>query len=206
MGEWLSGMSGIETMFLICAVVGGILFLCRLVLQLMGGDTEVADDLPDDIPDDVPDDVAAADADIGDSDVSFRLISIQGIMAFLMIFGLVGLAVKQSTSGSDAQAIILASAGGLGVMVLQWKLMVYLLKLQSSGTLKIANAVGAEGTVYLTIPAGGTGQVRVIVQDQMRVFDATSADRTEIPTGEGIRVVSVASGSILVVKRAAAAS
>ena len=197
MGAWLQSMSSLEILFLVCAVVGGVLFVCKLVLQLMGGDTDMADDLPDDVPDDVP----VVDMGIGDSDVSFRLISLQGVMAFLMIFGLVGLALKRTGTGGDAQALILAVAGGFGVMFLQAKLMTYLLRLQTSGTLDMRNAVGAEGTVYLTIPSNGTGKVRVVVQERLKVFDATAMSKQPIETGERIRVVEVTGGSILVVEK-----
>jgi membrane-bound ClpP family serine protease len=81
--------------------------------------------------------------------------------------------------------------------------MVYLLRLQSSGTLSMGQAVGAHGTVYLTIPADGAGKARVVVQNRLKIFDATSKYNEEISTGERIRVIEVASGNILVVEKVA---
>ena len=74
MGEWFGTMSGLERIFSICAFIGIILFLARMVLQFMGGDD-------------------GGDADIGDSDASFHYISVQGVTVFLLMFGLIGRAL-----------------------------------------------------------------------------------------------------------------
>jgi membrane-bound ClpP family serine protease len=73
--------------------------------------------------------------------------------------------------------------------------------LQSSGTIDVQNAVGQEGTVYLTIPADGTGKAQVTVQDRLKVYEAVSEYGEEIPSGERIKVVKVVSGNILVVEK-----
>ena len=97
---FLSDMNGLEKIFAVCAIVGGVLFIIRLVLQFMGGDfdADAADGL-DGL--DGVDGLDGADADfdveIGDTDYSFKLISFQGLTAFFAMFGLVGLAMlKQS--------------------------------------------------------------------------------------------------------------
>ncbi len=196
-------METLQTVFLICTIVGGVLFLLRLVLQFMGADTDVGE-VPDDIPTDIPDDVPDVDGAMADSDISFRVISFQGIMAFLLMFGVVGLCVPPTTSDDAAKTLILAIGAGVATMVLQAKLMVYLLRLQSSGTLDMRETVGKEGTVYLTIPADGTGKAQIVVQNQLKLFDATSKYKEEIPTGERVRVTEVASGRILVVEKVVA--
>jgi membrane-bound ClpP family serine protease len=189
-------MSGLELVFVVCAVFGGILFVFRLIMQLVGGDTDVAGEMPDDVP--------TGDALAGDADVSFRLISFQGIMAFFMMFGLVGLAFKRTMTGDDTKAVIVAAGAGIAVMFLQAKLMVYLLRLQSSGNINMQMAVGREGTVYLTIPPGGTGKAQIVVQNRLKIFDAISKSGDEIPTGDRVRVAEITDGNILVVERIAA--
>jgi membrane protein implicated in regulation of membrane protease activity len=72
-------------------------------------------------------------------------------------------------------------------------------KLQSEGTLDVWNALGKEGTVYLTIPPTGKGIVQINVQDTLRELSAVSKDKTEIKTGERIVVVDIVGGSTLVV-------
>jgi membrane protein implicated in regulation of membrane protease activity len=202
-------MSGLETVFLICAVAGGVLFLFRLVMQFLGAGLDAGGDLPSDIPHDIPQDVPHdihAHTGAASSEASFKLITIQGIMAFLMMFGLVGFAFEKTMPGNDPKAIVAAVAVGVAVMFLQAKLMQFLLRLQSSGTINLDNALGQEGTVYLTIPADGIGKVEVLVQNRLKIFDACSAEKTAIPTGEPVRVVEVTEGNVLVVERVSAKS
>ena len=199
-------MDTLEKIFLGCAVVGGALFLVRLVLFFLGGhldgDVDSSPDLPHDLPYDVPHDVAGHLEAMDQADASFRLISFQGIMGFLMMFGLVGLALKKTTSGSDAQALILSGAAGVAMMFAQAKLMFYLLRLQSIGNLDPRRAIGNTGTVYLTIPENDAGKVRIVVQNRLKVMDAVSRNKEKIPTGERVRVVDVTDGNVLVVEKA----
>jgi membrane protein implicated in regulation of membrane protease activity len=72
-------------------------------------------------------------------------------------------------------------------------------RLQSSGTLRTADAVNSTGTVYLTIPAGGTGRVSINFRNHLREFDAVEKNGTEITSGTPIRVVRV-NANVLVVE------
>ena len=202
----MANMSSIDLFFLVCAVIGGALFLVRTILFFVGGigDTDLDGDIggmdldfDGDIDVDFDGDL---DHDFGNTDTSFRILSLQGITAFFMMFGLVGLAVS-----TGAQNPFLAVLGGLASgLVSVWiisKIYSSMKKLQADGTLKFENAAGKEGTIYLTIPKGGTGQVRVAIQGSMRILDATSIDGKEIRTGENIRVEKVISGNILVVSK-----
>ena len=143
---------------------------------------------------------ADLDHNFGDTDTSFRILSLQGITAFFMMFGLVGLAVSTGSQNSF-MAVLGGLASGLVAVWIISKIYSGMKKLQADGTLKFENAAGKEGTVYLTIPKGGTGQVRVSIQGSMRILDATSIDGKEIQTGENIRVEKVISGNILVVSK-----
>jgi len=202
----MANMSSIDVFFLICAVIGGALFLVRTVLFFMGGigDTDLDGDIGGvdlDLDGDIdPSFDGGLDDSLGDTDTSFRILSVQGITAFFMMFGLVGLAVS-----TGAQNSFLAVLGGLASgMAAVWfisKIYSGMAKLQADGTMKFENATGKEGTVYLKIPKGGTGQVRVSVQGALRVLDAISADGEEIKTGENIRVEKIVSGNILVVRK-----
>jgi len=81
------------------------------------------------------------------------------------------------------------------------KLLALMLKLQSSGTLNLNSAVGAEGRVYLTIPAGGTGKVQVVIQERMLELDAQSENGEEIRTDENVTVVRLLAGEKLLVRK-----
>jgi hypothetical protein len=74
-------------------------------------------------------------------------------------------------------------------------------RLQTEGTIDIQNTIGTEGSVYLTIPKNGTGQVQLIAQGSLKIFDAVSNNKNAIATGENVRVTGVASGTTLIVEK-----
>jgi len=188
---------GMEWFFLLCALIGGTLFMVRLVLQFVGGDTDM--DADGDIDIDMDGDVDVGDG--GDTDISFKLLSLQGITSFALMFGLVGLAMMRQSGRNAIWALVAATvAGSATFWLMQWifnKAKV----LQSSGNIKMKNAVGKEGDVYLTIHPHGTGKVRVSIQNHLKVWNATTDSNHEIKTGERVRVTGVVSGTVLVVEK-----
>lgn len=193
MVETLEAMTWLEKIFLACAVVGGALFLVRMALLFLGGDGGGGSDL--DL------DVDGAGGHGFESDAAFKVLSLQGITAFLMMFGIVGLALLRENGVADGWAVLGATAAGLGAAWLIAKMFRAMGRLQSSGTLDLANAVGQEGTVYLRIPAGGTGKVTVTVQEHLQTLDAVSDGGAELPTGQRVRVTRVLGGTVLVVEK-----
>ncbi len=183
MSVFFEGLGRLELFFVVCALIGGGMLLLRLLLLLVGfGDHgEGADVHPD-------------------SDTGFQLLSIQGITAFFMMFGLVGYALLRTTTWSAAFASVGAVVAGIGSMFLIQRIFLSMGRLQSSGTLPTDRAVGGDGSVYLTIPARGTGRVQVAIAGRLREFEATSADGGALATGELVRVTGV-SGDVLVVER-----
>ena len=190
---------GMEWFFLLCALIGGTLFMIRLVLQFVGGDTDMDADGDIDIDVDMDGDVDVGDG--GDSDISFKLLSLQGITSFALMFGLVGLAMMRQ-SGQDAiRALVAATVAGSATFWLMKWIFNKAKVLQSSGNIKMKNAIGKEGDVYLAIPPHGTGKARVSVQNHLKVWNATTDSNQEIKTGERVRVTGVVSGNVLVVEK-----
>jgi membrane protein implicated in regulation of membrane protease activity len=227
MGSILS----IEFVFLASAIIGGVLFLLRIVLLFvgvggdhggdLGGAGHVGDlgdlggaghigdfgDMADaghigDLGGSIGDahGVELHDGDVGSTDVSFKFLSIQGVSAFFLLFGLVGLAVTKGGGGVWV-SLPAGLAAGLITVWIVGLIFAGMQRLQADGTLRTENAVGMDGTVYLTIPEGGTGKVNVSVQGALREFEAVSRDNQRIETGTRVRVVEVKSGGILVVER-----
>ena len=191
----MTELTWIEIIYWASTIIGGTLFILRLIMMFIGGD--MSEDGMD----------AALDAggfegsgDHADANMSFQLLSVQGLTSFFMMFGLVGLALLKAN-----QPVLLTVIGGMlagfatvaisGVIFTQMK------RLQTEGTINIQNTIGSEGSVYLTIPKNGTGQVQVIAQGSLKIFDAVSNHKTSIATGEKIRVTGVAGGNILVVEK-----
>ena len=182
----LDALSGMELLFAGSALLGGLLFLAWFVLTMIGG---LAGDIAGDI----------FGADVGfDADLSFKALTFQGISAFTMMFGLIGLAIMQANYDVTLAILGGAAAGGLSMYAVA-KLFQGFLMLESEGTMKIDEAIGARGTVYLRIPTTGTGQVQVTFQGTERTLDAISNGEVEIGTGTYITVVDRV-GTVLVVE------
>jgi membrane protein implicated in regulation of membrane protease activity len=185
---FMESLTAMETFYAACALFGGALFLARTVMMFLGhsGDVET--------------DFHAGEAH-GDADVGFKLLSLHGLTAFFMMFGLVALALSKQNHVAELWAVAGGVAGGLLTVWLIGKIFIGMKSLQSDGTMRVENAVGQEGSVYLTIRPGKTGQVSVPVQGQLRIFDASTEESAELKTGERVKVVRVAGGSVLVVAK-----
>ena len=180
-------MNRLQLVFTVCALVGGTLFLIRLAIQLLGFDSDTSAEHPGEI-------------DSSHTDASFKMLSLLGITAFLMMFGLGGRAMMESRPGAPLPALIVALlAGGVSMwlMAFLFKLMK---KMQSDGTSKIEKAVGQEGSVYLTIPANDVGKVQIAVNGRLSVLDARAAGGQALQTGARVKVVRIANSNILEVE------
>jgi len=185
-----SDFNGLEMFFLGCAVIGGFFVLVKLVLQFVGGDagTDVG-----------VDGGIGSDTGHADSDGGFRALSLHGLSAFFMMFGLVGIALYRQSQVGVVTSIVGAVAAGLASVWFIGKIFQGAARLQSSGTLHVADAVGCTGTVYLTIPERGTGRVSLNFKNHLREFDAIEKNGAEVATGTLVRVVRV-NATVLVIE------
>jgi membrane protein implicated in regulation of membrane protease activity len=117
-----------------------------------------------------------------------------------MIFGLAGRALLVDSKVAPAWSFFGALLAGFLAMWLVGLVFYVMQRMQSSGTLVVANAVGKEGSVYLTIPSGSTGQVQLVFQNKQHVWDAVSAKKKEIPTGVRVKVVGLTGNNVLIVE------
>ena len=175
--------------FALLAFGGGLLFTIQLLLSFIGVgmDTE-----------------GSGIGDLGASDYSFKFLSIMSISSFCMvggIFGLYALTLFDPDSGWRIPAAVITTLITGGIMVyLSGLISSSLAKIQGSGTVKAANAVGKTAKVYLTIKPGKIGRVEVDVQGRRKYIDAVAQDPSkEFKTGELVKVVSVKDEDILVV-------
>jgi len=209
MTAFFENLNGIEKIFILCAILGSTLFLIRTVLFFLGGDADSEVDGDFDIDADIDvdgdidfdGDVDATDVGHIDSTASFHIFSLHGITGFFMMFGLVGFAMSKSSDLGPAISVLGGLAAGVFTMWLVAKIFMSMKRLQSDGTLNLKNAIGKDGTVYLTISAEGIGKVQVIVQERLKIFNAISAKKEEIKTGESIKVIKVINGNIFVVEK-----
>ncbi len=180
--------------FLTCAVLAGTVFVVQFLLAVAGIGIDA--DLPDDLPDDIP-----AGSDIHGSSWLFGVISFKTVITALTFFGLAGLGSLQSGLG-DPISLMIGLVFGLAAMYTVHWMMQLLIRLQHDGTVQIENAIGETATVYIPIPANGSGvgKVQLRVQDQIVEYAAQTSAPEKLATGTPVQVTDVVSPTIVQVE------
>ncbi len=174
--------------FLYSAIAGGALFLVQLVLSAMGaGDADI--------------DVGHHDlSGHGSADTAFKLLSLQGLTAFFGMFGLVGLALYHESKVGPSLSVLGGLLGGGLTTFFISRIFRAAKGLEGSGTIKLENAIGLTGTVYLGIAPHKPGKVTLTMAGRLLTLDATTAEQT-LETGTEVRVVRVlGDGTVSVIK------
>jgi len=187
-----------ETVFLLCAIVGGTLLICQFALGLLGfGHHDVGGhDIHVEAPHDVGHDADHghdhdADHDHGHS-WFVGVLTFRAVVAALTFFGLAGMAATERGL-EPLPSLGVALAAGAGALALVAFLMRSMARLRAEGNVRIDRAVGQTGTVYLSIPGhkAGAGKVHLKLQNRIVEYQAITA-LDELPTGSLVVVVSVA--------------
>ena len=195
MKEFFEGMSGLEQIYWIVAIIGSVIFGVIFLITIFGGM-----DIDADV--DVDMDVDAG-TDFNDFDSGgFHLFTFKNVMAFFTVFGWTGLSCLQNHC-STALTIIVSVFAGIVMMVLIASLFYWIMKMAQSGTMDIKNAIGNTGEVYIPIGAkrSKTGKIHIEVQGTFRELDAITDDKHELPTGQIIKVISIISQDLLLVTK-----
>ena len=185
-----------ETLFLVCAVIGGTLLVCQFLFGLLGlgghHDLGGGHDLHIDASHDVGHGDHPAD-DAHHGSVLVGMLTFRAVVAALTFFGLAGLAAL-GVGLPPVASLAVALAAGAGALVLVASLMRAIARLRSDGTVRVERTVGQTGTVYLSIPAhkAGVGKVTVVVQNRTMEYQALTAG-DELPTGARVVVAAVIS-------------
>lgn len=177
-----------ETFFLVCAGVGGTLIVLQFLAGAFGFGSDHGDVGHHDFG---ADHDAGHDAPHGDDNWFLGLLTFRAICAAITFFGLGGLVAGYYELPQTAQ-LATAFLAGFAALYLVATLMKALYRLRADGTIRIKNAIGRTGTVYLRVPSNksGPGKVTVSLQNRTVEFEAyTAAD--ELPTGTPIRVVAI---------------
>ncbi|MBT4065808.1 MAG: NfeD family protein [Euryarchaeota archaeon] len=190
--DWLADVLGVsapsalEFVFMACAFFGTIFFILMMGLMLIG-------DIFGGIVD------TAFDTDLSmDSSLAMELFSIQGIAAAIMMFGMTGMFVVEST-GIEVLAVVIGGISAGGSLYMVKSLMKGITNLQADGTMKHSDAIGQTGQVYSRIPKNGTGEIQVSVDGTLRTLEARAKDKTlHLPSGELIKVVDVIGATMIV--------
>ncbi|NOZ33768.1 MAG: hypothetical protein GXO80_00535 [Chlorobi bacterium] len=189
--SWWDALSSLQKIHWAIALPSTIIFVIQLIISLTAGvdsDINTTGDHNGDFS--------------GDSDTGMHIFSVKSILAFLMFYGWGGLAAIDKGMHVWWGVSGISLALGLIMMLFTAWIFFMLLKLQSSGTLVMENALGKEAEVYLTIPAKkkGNGKVQIIIQEGYKTLDAVTEDTEDIKTGSFVEVIEVVNDT-LVVKR-----
>ncbi|PIQ57999.1 MAG: hypothetical protein COW00_17985 [Bdellovibrio sp. CG12_big_fil_rev_8_21_14_0_65_39_13] len=127
MDQFWNALTILERGYLLAAIGGGTGFFFSVIVQFMGGDSDVSADSSVDL-----DNVSSHDG-MSDSDVSFKLMSFLGLTTFFTMFGLVGLALSKAGQLSPVWSILGGfAAGGINIAVMKGIFSMFK-KLQSTG-------------------------------------------------------------------------
>ncbi len=207
-------MSIAAQIFACVAVPSTLVLLVQTILLLLGigNDSDGAADSPADDVSNVGDDLPGADTDLGEGQVDspddfdgfgdLRIFTIRGIIAFLVVFGWVG--VLMDSSGAPLFATVpVAAVCGFAMMLALAFLFRAVLRLRSDGNTDNRNAIGTAGKVQLTVPPArrGEGKVHLMLQGAYVERDAVTDEEEPIPTGSEVVVIGVSGQTTLVVKR-----
>ncbi|MBI4559129.1 MAG: hypothetical protein HY706_16210 [Candidatus Hydrogenedentes bacterium] len=193
------------TLYMVCAILGGVILLCQFLLTLLGLGDHQFGDVGHDMGDTSGHDHAAAGHSDADASWFFSVLSFRSVVAAIAFFGLGGLAAQSSHLPSYLGFMTAMGAGAVALFVVAW-LMHLLGNLRAEGTVHIEHAIGGAGTVYLTIPSkrAGKGKVLLNLQSRTMEYEAITADQ-ELPTGTPVVVVGVLGPNVVEVAAASEA-
>lgn len=216
MEVWWNGLSHVLKILYCIAIPATLIFVIQTFLSFIGGleggegihfsDTSGLDlDTPDmdfidasdigELSHDISEAIGAGDGAV------LRVLTLQGMVAFLTVFGWSSIAAIQS-GGEEAASIFLGVILGLVAMLAVAKLIQLSAKLAENGTTDLKNAIGEMGRVYLPIPRKGGGEGKIMVQIQGSYMECSAISEGEegISTGSNVRVVDMI-GNVLVVEK-----
>ena len=188
--EFFEGLSVIGKVFWSTALLGSALLVVILIMSLMGGDMD--GDMEAD----------GTDFDADDGGVGFQFFTFKNLVAFFTIFGWTGISCLEN-GFSNGLTIIISTIAGLIMMALTSLLFYWMSKLAQSGTLKMKNAIGAIGEVYLPIGAkrSNIGKVQIKVQGSLRELEAITDSSETLSTTTIVKVVDIVSAELLLVEK-----
>ncbi len=167
-----------QTFFLTCAAVGGVILVAQLVLGFFGAEHH------------------GGDHHIGTQHDSasdgLQLLSARTLSAAVAFFG-IGALGASAIGLPTVVATVAGSALGIAAMFGVAFLMRAMLRFEHDGSIDIQRAVGQAATVYIPIPASeqGSGKVTMMLQGRTVEYQAVTADGQSLPTGAAVLIVDV---------------
>jgi len=195
MEAWWQGLSVLNKCFAVAALFFSVLFVWQLIGMFLGFDGEGHADAAH-----TGMDHAGSDSDHhGGGEIAFTLVSVRSVIAFGTLFSWAGtLYLMEGTH--PVVAFFYSFLWGMGAMIAVSYLVYRLVRMEERGNASIWSAMGEDGVVYMNLPSGGAGKIRVKVGGTVSYVDARSVNGEPLPAGTKVRVVGVVDGRTLEVK------
>lgn len=184
--EWFEAKDFFEQIYWIIAIPSTLILLIVLVTTFLGGDTDVDADFDTD-----------ADADGG---AGFQFFTFKNMIGFFTIFGWTGIGCIKNGYGSGL-VLFISIICGLIMMAAMASIFYMMTKMVEEGTMKMKNAIGRTGEVYLPIKSkrGAFGKVQIKIQGSTHELQALTDDEDDLAVGSVVKVVEVIDNTILLV-------
>jgi hypothetical protein len=183
---WWSGLYVLNQAFYMAATFFSVFFLAQLAMALIGlggADTDLDTHVEPMAVHDTP-------TDAGDSVLTFKLLSVRSIVAFFTLFSWAG-ALYMNQGLTVTRSLSYALVWGLAAMFVVSYIFHLLRRMTETGNQRITTCVGNFGMVYLDIPAGGQGEIRMPCSGVMTHFKARVAGGAAVKAGTAVRVTRV---------------
>lgn len=124
--------------------------------------------------------------------------SMRVISLFLVGFSGVGMMAYYAWNLSPGISTLLGIVFGLILGGIGYAFVVFFHKQQANSMVQTQEYIGVTGRVTIAIPQGGTGEISVTVNNQLRSIFAITADGSPLPEGRPAKIVSMAGGTATV--------
>ena len=215
MTEWWDGLDTVLKILYCIAIPSTLVLVIQTVLSLLGGfegggGIDASDTSGIDFHGGSDIGEIADASDMGDAsqfsdggnpaDFSIMsMITVQGIVTFLTVMG--WSSIVAIVSGAPALlSVLVGIVLGFFCMYAAARILHASRRLTENGTLDLRNAIGETGTVYIPIPADGSGIGKITMQLQGRYIEcsALSYEKKVLATGEMVRVTDVRNDVLIV--------
>ncbi len=185
-GGWWNELSLAKQLFYGIGLLAGLVSVILAVLAMIGMEHHDAVD-------------AVGSADLGHG--GGGIFSIKPLTGFFLGFGWAG-GIAMDSGLSLIVALAIAMLAGSTLMAVVVVMIRAIYSMRSDGTVQVQKAVGAVGTVYVTVPArkAAGGQVVVNFSGRQEIFAALSGAEQPIASGEKVRVVSLVDNRTVLVE------
>lgn len=188
MQEWWLSLDIYMKVVWFITLTASLIFIVQTILTFIGMDADSGID-------------ADPNAASGAGEFPFQLFTFRNFINFFLGFGWTAIVLEGKLNG--ALVVFLSCLVGIFLVAAVMYIFYLMSKMEQSGNIDTASAVGCKGNVYLKIPAArsGEGKVQITIQGAIREYDAVT-NGEELPTGTPVVITQVLNENVLIAAKA----